>query len=284
MVVETGGAVKLVGDKVADSRQRMGKRRKGGGRGRRTDPEILAQLQQLLGEGERRRDLLIEYLHRIQDHYGYLSAANLVALADELKLSPVEVYETASFYHHFDLVKEGETPPAAITVRVCESISCDLAGAEALIASLNDALGEGVRIRRVPCVGRCQQAPVAVVGQNPMGGANSELVTRALKEGEVDCAIPAAIHYDDYLSQGGYQLLQACHSGEQNADDLIAELEHSGLRGLGGAGFLPGASGALFADSRGRACWRLISMRGSRAPSKIATTLNRIPTVFLRGR
>ncbi|MES9858883.1 MAG: NAD(P)H-dependent oxidoreductase subunit E [Sedimenticola sp.] len=230
----------------------MAKRKKWRERGRRSDPETVAQLQQLLGEGERRRDLLIEYLHQIQDHHGYLSAANLVALAEELRLSPAEVYETASFYHHFDQVKEGESPPPAITIRVCDAISCDLAGAEALISSLEEGLGEGVRLQRVPCVGRCQQAPVAVVGQNPIGGADLLLVASAVKAAEVRCDIPAnAIEYDDYLQQGGYRLLRACHSGERSAVSIIAELEHSGLRGLGGAGFPAGRKWGIVRGQQG---------------------------------
>ena len=145
-----------------------GKRVKGTPKGRRVDPQARAEVCALLGNDPRRRDLLIEYLHRIQDRYGCLAAAHLVSLADELKMAMAEVYEVATFYHHFDVVKEGDTRPPAITVRVCDSISCEMAGAHALLETLPRLLGPGVRVLHAPCVGRCETAPVAVVGQNPV--------------------------------------------------------------------------------------------------------------------
>src|SRR4051794_6958874 len=137
-------------------------------KGRPVDPDALAQVQALLGDAPRRPDLLIEHLHRIQDAYGCLSAAHLVALAAELRLAMTEVYEVASFYHHFDIVKEGDTPPPPITVRVCDTLSCAMAGSHALLASAAAALGDGVRVIPAPCIGRCEQAPAAVVGRNPI--------------------------------------------------------------------------------------------------------------------
>src|SRR6476659_6305188 len=133
-------------------------------KGRQVDPRALAQVCALLGDRERRRDLLIEHLHLIQDRYGYLSAAHLAALAQEMKLALTEVYEVATFYAHFDVVKEGETPPPAVTVRVCDSLSCAMAGAERLLKDLPKTLGPNVRVVRAPCMGACDRAPVCAVG------------------------------------------------------------------------------------------------------------------------
>ena len=162
-------------------------------KGRRVDPKAREDVLALLGDAPRRRDLLIEHLHKIQDRYGCLSAPHLVALADEMKMAMAEVYEVATFYHHFDVIKEGETPPPAITVRVCDSIACDLAGSHELLAKLPALLGTGVRVLHAPCVGRCETAPVAVVGQNPIPHATAELVTKPVEAGQV--THPAAGRY-----------------------------------------------------------------------------------------
>src|SRR5688572_5607719 len=154
-------------------------------KGRRVDPEAREQVRALLGEAPRRRDLLIEFLHLIQDRYGCLAAPHLVALADELKMAMAEVYEVATFYHHFDVVKEGESAPPAITVRVCDSIACELAGSDALVKKLPGMLGPDIRVLHAPCVGRCETAPVAVVGQNPIPYATAERVTEVVQHGHV---------------------------------------------------------------------------------------------------
>src|SRR5437868_5535051 len=154
-------------------------------KGRQVDPQALDEVRALLGDAPRRRDLLIEHLHKIQDRYGCLSARHLVALAAEMKMAMAEVYEVATFYHHFDVVKEGHTPPPAITVRVCDSIACELAGSEELLATLAAMLGTDVRVLRAPCVGRCETAPVAVVGQNPVPHATAEKVTSLVQTGSV---------------------------------------------------------------------------------------------------
>src|SRR5262245_14995700 len=147
-------------------------------KGRPVDPAALAEVQALLGDAPRRRDLLIEHLHKVNDRYGHLSAAHMGALAQEMKLSQTEVYEVATFYHHFDVVKEGGTPPPALTVRVCDSIACELAGADDLLKNLN--LGNDVRVLHAPCVGRCEVAPCVVLGQNPIGNATAESVRNAV--------------------------------------------------------------------------------------------------------
>src|SRR5262252_7810854 len=146
-------------------------------KGRQVDPDALREIQQLLGDAPRRRDLLVEHLHKIQDRYGALADRHLVALAHEMKMAMAEVYEVATFYHHFDVVKDGEAAPPAITVRVCDSIACDLAGSHELLQKLPELLGTGVRVMHAPCVGRCETAPVAVVGQNPVPQATTEKVT-----------------------------------------------------------------------------------------------------------
>src|SRR4051812_17808398 len=146
-------------------------------KGRRIDPTAREEVAALLGDAPRRRDLLIEHLHKIQDRFGCLSAPHLVALAAEMKLAMTEVYEVATFYHHFDVVKEGDGVPPAVTVRVCDSIACDLAGSHELLARLPGLVGAGVRVLHAPCVGRCETAPVAVVGQNPVPHATAEKVS-----------------------------------------------------------------------------------------------------------
>ena len=180
------------------------KKKKGGGRGRvrgtpkgrRVDPKAREEVLALLGDAPRRPDLLIEHLHKIQDHYGCLTAPHLVALAAEMKMAMAEVYEVATFYHHFDVIKEGETPPPAITVRVCDSIACDLAGSDKLLAKLPALLGKDVRVLHAPCVGRCETAPVAVVGQNPIPYATAELVTEAVQAGRVTVPIGRVYRLD----------------------------------------------------------------------------------------
>ncbi len=218
------------------------------GKGRRVDPAALAEVRDCLGDAPRRRDLLIEHLHRIQDRFGHLSAAHLVALADELKLASTEVYEVATFYHHFDVVKAGDTPPPALTVRVCDSVTCEMFGAKALIGALKDGLGQGVRVQAVPCVGRCAEAPVAVVGQNPVPHADAAAVMRLVADNAVQDSIPAAVAYADYMAQDGYGLYRRLCDGGITGDAIIEALEHAGLRGLGGAGFPAGRKWRILRD------------------------------------
>ena len=210
-------------------------------KGRQVDPAALDAVQALLGHRSRQRDLLIEHLHLIQDRYGHLSAAHLAALAQEMKLAQTEVYEVATFYAHFDIVKEGETAPPPVTVRVCDSLSCMLAGAESLLGALeteNDPAA--VRLVRAPCMGRCEAAPVAEVGHNHITCATADKIGSAIAAGQTHPVVDSYETLETYTAGGGYQLLQQCLNGERRPDDIIGILSDAGLRGLGGAGFPTG--------------------------------------------
>ena len=210
-------------------------------KGRQVDPAALGRVRTLLGDAPRRRDLLIEHLHLIQDSYGHLSAAHLAALAQEMKLAQTEVYEVATFYAHFDVVKEAETPPPALTVRVCDSISCMIAGADDLIEALDaGADPAAVRIVRAPCMGRCEAAPVAEVGHNHVVDATVKTVEAAIRAGDTHPMVPPYQDLTAYRAQGGYRLLEDCLSGRRTPDEIIEILSDAGLRGLGGAGFPTG--------------------------------------------
>ncbi len=203
-------------------------------KGRQLDPKALDEIQQLLGSGSRKRDMLIEYLHLIQDAYGHISASHLAALASDMKFSQAEVYEVASFYAHFDVVKEGDTCPPALTVRVCEGISCEMNGARELASSLKEALGDGVRVQPVPCIGACDTAPAVAVGQNRIGLASLENISQAVVDEAIRTTLPA---YIDFGSYDGYVAYKECLSGQKSRENVLGEIETSDLRGLGGAGF-----------------------------------------------
>ncbi len=185
---------------------REGKRR--GPKGRKPTDSALAEVRQLLGDASRQSDLLIEHLHKLQDHFGHISAAHLSALAQEMRLAQSEVYEVASFYHHFDIVKEGEEAPQALTVRVCDGLSCELAGAQDLLAKLPSILGREVRVIPAPCIGRCEQAPAAVVGQNPVACATTEKIAEKVQEGAVVHEPEGYTGLSQYRAAGGYRLLR----------------------------------------------------------------------------
>lgn len=219
----------------------MNKKKLGKQKGRLVDSEALLEVQKLLSDMPLRKDMLIEALHLIQDEFHYLSAKHLVALAHEMKLAHAEVFEVATFYHHFDVIKENDVPPPPLTVRICDSLTCEMSGAKELTESLKNVLGEGVRIQPVPCVGRCQNAPVAVVGKNPLDLATIESVQNAVNKKEVRPEIPEYVGFSQYRDTGGYQLFQECNSGKRAAESVIDELKKSGLRGLGGAGFPAGS-------------------------------------------
>ncbi len=219
-------------------------------KGRQAHAEDIEQVLVYLGDETPRRDRLIEYLHRIQDDVGHLPAGLLVALAKVMRLATAEVYEVASFYHHFDVVKDPEQAPPPLTIRVCESVSCELAGARELIDALTRTMGDGVRVQAVPCVGRCEQAPVAVVGTCPAGEADVSKLQGMVSDGRTNDEPPAtAVDYKTYRLNGGYTRLQRIVEDDspESKEAIIAALEHAGLRGLGGAGFPAGRK------------WRIVS-------------------------
>src|SRR6266436_3013611 len=190
------------------------KRAKSTPKGRQVDPIAAHEIEQLLGDRPRRRDLLIEYLHLIQDRYHQISAAHLAALADEMKLAFAEVFETATFYAHFDVVKEGEPDIAPLTIRVCDSLTCAMLGGEKLLEDLQSAAGPTIRVVRAPCVGRCDTAPAAEVGHNFVDHARVDNVLAAAKGGDTHAHMPQYIGYDAYVAGGGYKLLNRLRSGQ----------------------------------------------------------------------
>ena len=206
-------------------------------KGRQIEPTAQSEVQALLGDAERRSDLLIEFLHLIQDEYGHLSAAHLMALANELRMAQVEVYEVATFYAHFDVVREDETPPPPLTIRVCDSLSCALAGAEKLLAALQAEQGPDVRVVRAPCVGHCHTAPVAEVGHHFVDAATPTAVALAVSEHRHHSELPAYKDLEAYRADGGYRTLLRLRSGELGREQLVDIVDKAGLRGCGGAGF-----------------------------------------------
>src|SRR5687768_14818703 len=250
-------------------------------KGRAVDPKALAEVQALLGDESRQRDLLIEHLHKINDRYGHLSAAHLAALAQEMRLALTEVYEVATFYHHFEVVKEGDSAPPALTVRVCDSISCELAGAHELLQNLN--LGKDVRVVPAPCIGRCEVAPCVVVHQNPIGNATVERVQRAVQEKRFACEVPKYIDYAQYRKSGGYKLIADCLAGKHTREDITKIMEDSGLRGLGGAGFPAGRKWRLVAAEPEPRLMAVNIDEGEPGTFKDRWYLERDPHRFLEG-
>ncbi len=278
-------------------------------KGRPVDEAALAQVRKLLGSAPRRRDLLIEHLHLIQDAFGHLADRHLVALASEMALSMAEVYEVATFYHHFDIVKDGAAAPAALTVRVCDSLSCEMAGATQLLERLPKLLGKDVRVIPAPCLGRCEQAPAVSVGQHAVACATVERVARLAKDrnsrhpmatdraqfdpvsltdpanavGVSGDVAPAYTGYAAYRKAGGYRLAAECLDQKHDPEALIAKMEHSGLRGLGGAGFPTGRKWRIV---RAEAAPKVMAVNideGEPGTFKDRTYLERDPHRFLEG-
>ncbi len=229
-------------------------------KGRPIDEVALAEVRALLAERPRRRDLLIEFLHFLQDSFGCLHARHLNALAHDMRLSQAEVFEVASFYHHFDIVKEGQPAPAPLTIRVCDSLSCQMTGAADLIEALKAATDPAeVRVIAAPCMGRCAEAPAALVGRNGVGHVTLEKVEALIEAGRTLPEVPRYRNFHDYRADGGYQLLEACLRGERTPEELIGILSGAELRGLGGAGF---PAGRKWQFVRGYAGPRLMTVNG----------------------
>ena len=259
------------------------KRAKATPKGRQVDPVAAHEVEALLGDRPRRRDLLIEYLHLIQDRYRQISAAHLAALADEMRLSFAEVFETATFYAHFDVVKEGEADIPPLTIRVCDSLTCAMLGGEKLLRDLQSKAGPGIRVVRAPCVGRCDTAPTAEVGHNFVDHATTASVLAAAKGGDTHVHMPAYTGYDAYVADGGYRLLGRLRSGELANEDVLKVLDEAALRGLGGAGF---PTGRKWRAVLGEAGPRLMAVNGDEGePGTIKDRyyLERDPHRFLEG-
>jgi NADH:ubiquinone oxidoreductase subunit F (NADH-binding)/NADH:ubiquinone oxidoreductase subunit E len=258
-------------------------RKRQGPKGRRATPLALAQVRELLGSASRQRDLLIEHLHKIQDRFGHLSADHLAALAEEMKLPQTAVYEVATFYHHFDVVKEGQAAPAPLTVRVCDGLSCEMAGARDLLQRLPQLLGREVRVIAAPCIGRCEQAPAAVVGQHPIAHATSDKITQAVQAGQTRHDPAPYMDMDAYVAQGGYELLKSCVSGQRDVEDVLKTMEGSGLRGLGGAGFPAGRKWRIVRAEAGPRLMAVNIDEGEPGTFKDRHYLERDPHRFLEG-
>ncbi|MDF3414181.1 NADH-quinone oxidoreductase subunit F [Sulfitobacter sp. M57] len=276
-------------DKAAGKGPEKGVWKSGKGKGRRHTKgrQLLdgpwEEVRALLGDQPRRADLLIEFLHLIQDAYGCLSAAHLRALAEEMRMSMAEVYEVASFYAHFDVVKEGEVPPPALTIRVCDSLSCELAGAQALKAALEDGLdASDVRVLRAPCMGRCDTAPVLEIGHNHIDHATVEKVEAAIAADDTHVHVPAYEGFDAYVAEGGYgklKELRASGNWEEVQETVLA----SGLRGLGGAGFPSGKKWGFVRANAGPRYMAVNGDEGEPGTFKDRYYLERVPHLFLEG-
>ncbi len=252
-------------------------------KGRPVDAVAREEVARVLEGAPLEREYLVENLHRIQDRFGSLSAARLAALAEAMKLSQAEVFEVATFYHHFDVVKEGEDAPPALTVRVCETLSCSMAGAEGLLERLGATLGPNVRVVGAPCIGRCAEAPAVAVGQNAFGPATEDQVRDAVTSNATRPSAPAPISYAQYRRGGGYATWLQCVNGRRDVESVIKTLEDSGLRGLGGAGFPVGRKWRIV---RAEAAPRLMAVNideGEPGTFKDRHFLERDPHRFLEG-
>lgn len=253
-------------------------------KGRRLDQVALIEVRTLLGDAPRDRDLLIEHLHRLNDHYNGLYARHMQALAEEMRLPMAEVYEVASFYAHFDIILEDEGEAAELTIRVCDSLSCMLKGAETLVERLQGHYdGSRIKVVRAPCMGRCDTAPVAEVGHHHVDHADADKVIETVTAGHTHPDIPDYKDMAAYEADGGYGLLRDCLAGKRTPDELIAIMKDSGLRGLGGAGF---PSGLKWDILRKQARPRLFAINGDEGEPgtfKDRYYLERDPHRFLEG-
>jgi NADH:ubiquinone oxidoreductase subunit F (NADH-binding)/NADH:ubiquinone oxidoreductase subunit E len=260
-------------------------RRRGAPKGRAVDPVALAEVEALLGDADLRRDLLIEYLHRIHDRHGRLGTRHLAALAHCMRLAPAEVHEVATFYHHFEVVHDDDGPAGAAptVVRVCDGLACEMAGARGLLERLPALLGPGARVVPAPCIGRCEAAPAVAVHQHAVAPATAEAVASALSEGRT--APQATVHVDlaAYRAAGGYRLLAELADGRRDVEAVIGALEHAGLRGLGGAGFPAGRKWRIVRAQPGPRLMAVNIDEGEPGTFKDRWLLERDPHRFLEG-
>jgi len=252
-------------------------------KGRQVQDRALREVRDLLDDRPRRRDLLIEHLHLIQDEFGHLSAAHLAALAEEMRLAQAEVYEDATVYAHFDVVKEGETPPPALTVRVCDSLSCELAGARQLMAALRDSVDPaGVRVVRAPCMGRCDNAPALEIGHRHIDHATVDRVEAAIASSDTHPAVPEYEGFGDYVAGGGYVALKSLRD-DGDWEAVRQKVMESGLRGLGGAGFPSGRKWDFVRACEGPRYLAVNGDEGEPGTFKDRHYLERAPHMFLEG-
>ena len=253
-------------------------------KGRQVDPAALQDVQNFLGDASRQKDLLIEHLHKINDHFGHLPVAHLVALAQEMRLAQTEVFEVASFYHHFALRFENDADDQAVSLRVCDSLSCEMAGAHDLIAKLGVHFADlALKIERVPCIGRCEQAPSACLGQHEIGNADVNKVKLAFDQNAISAIQNEHIDYAHYQAQGGYAALKDCHRQRLEKETLFKLMEESGLRGLGGAGFPAGRKWRLVAAEAAPRLMAVNIDEGEPGTFKDRTYLEHNPHQFLEG-
>ena len=262
-------------------------RKRAAPKGRRVQPQALAEVRALLGDASRQADLLIEHLHKINDHYGQLSTPHMAALAQEMRMAQTEVYEVATFYHHFDVVREDSDGNVAaapeLTIRVCDGLSCEMAGAQSLLDKLPGLLGKEIRIIAAPCIGRCEQAPAVAVGQFPVPHATCEKVVAAATTKTVTHEPEPYIDYAAYQKEGGYQLLKDCVEGRRDVEPILKTMEDSGLRGLGGAGFPAGRKWRIVRAEKGPRLMAINIDEGEPGTFKDRTYLETDPHRFLEG-
>ena len=252
-------------------------------KGRGLDPHALQEVRGLLGNASRSSDELIEHLHRLQDAFGQLNSKHLSALAHEMRISQAQVYEVASFYHHFDIVKEGQASPATLTVRVCDGLSCEMAGAKNLLTTLPSLLGQTIRVIPAPCIGRCEQAPAAMVGQHAIPSATPAKIKSCVDSQNTQAEPTHHLGYAQYKAAGGYALLEACMTGQRDVESVIHEVESSGLRGLGGAGFGAGRKWRILKTQKHHRLMVINLDEGEPGTFKDRTLLETDPHRFLEG-
>ena len=253
-------------------------------KGRSLDPVAMQQVQTLTKGMATTSDMIIEYLHVIQDNFGHISAAHIRAIAETLNLSQAEINETATFYAHFDIIREGEETPPELTIRVCESISCQIMGAESLKLAISNGVDESkVRVLNAPCMGRCHQAPVAEVGHNHIGKATADNVLKAVSNDDTHHTVPKYQSYEDYMAEGGFTRLKSILAGEHKHDDIVEFVKNSGLRGLGGAGFPVGLKWSFVRAAEGPRVMAVNGDEGEPGTLKDHHYLSTRPFQFLEG-